>query len=148
MMGRGRLRRLGTLALVIVVTTPLVALLGPFGDAPPRQQVAESLGFLALFGWWLYLPGLVVYALALPAMLRRGSPSPRVVAVLASPLILAGPLLALLALLVFGSPAATDVSQLDPDASIGLVDLFVLFVIPTLAAALVVPLPYETARAP
>lgn len=137
---KGGWLRLGVIALALTVSTPLVAaLLGPFGDDPPGKLVAESLGFLALFGWWLYLPGTVVYALALPAMVRRATAaSPRVVALLASPLILAVPLVALIALLAFGGVGATEA---EPGDSIGFGGLLAVFVIPSLMAAAVVPLP-------
>lgn len=52
--GRGFWRRLATVAAVVVVTTPVAAPLLPF-DGTIRYQIQESLAFLIMFGWWLYL---------------------------------------------------------------------------------------------
>ncbi len=132
--GKGFWRRLATVAAVMVVTTPVAALLLPF-DGTIRYQVQESLAFLIMFGWWLYLPGMVVYALALPRLVRRTSWSPRVVAILACPLIPAVPLLGVVALRALGGSDPGDSQAISGVRMLGFLFL------PSLVTGAVVPLP-------
>lgn len=135
--GPGFWRRLAIVAAVVVVTTPMAAVLKPFGDdLSVRGHIAESLAFLIMFGWWLYLPGLVVYTIALPRLLHRSSWPPRLVAILAWPLILAVPLMAFIGLAVFGSTDPGDAPDPVPVAR-----MLMFLLLPSLVAAAVVPLP-------
>lgn len=134
MTAKGGWGRFGVVIAAVAVTVPVMALLTPF-EAPPGERFFGAIVGLVAYGWWLYLPGMVAYTLALPPLVRHASIPERAVAVLASPMIMAVPLLGLVALVVFGSPAPRDAPQAD------IAGLLASVFVPAVVAGAVVPLP-------